>query len=62
MLTVGKMLRFTSECINERGEYFTSGNGFRQRDQHFPNRLELLVKLNMELKADSVYHVFLVFS
>lgn len=32
MLTVGKMLYFTSECINEKGEYFISGNGFRLRE------------------------------
>lgn len=53
MLTEGTMGRFTSECINERAEYFTSGSGFRSvlcisvhrcTDSLSPNRLEELVK------------------
>lgn len=53
MLTEGTMGRFTSECINERAEYFTSGNGFRSAlcicvhgctDSLSPDRLGELLK------------------
>ncbi len=53
MLTVGKMGCFTFEYINERAEYFSSGNGFRsalcicvrrRTDSLSPNRLGVLVK------------------
>ncbi len=51
MLAVGKVGCFTSECINERAENFTSGNGFkstlcicvrRRTDSLSPNRLGVL--------------------